>query len=221
LKARGLGRDKVVAAAVEVLDRTMIRVGNREYAEANGSFGVTTLTDRHVDVDGSQIHFRFKGKSGKLCETSLRDSRLARIVRQCEEIPGQELFQYQSDDGGWQSVSSADVNNYLESITGERFTAKDFRTWRGTAIAVGLLREARRRRILAQKHVREIVKQTAEALGNTAAVCRKFYINPQVVERFEGDDILKRLASFRPSGRSLLDADEQLLLQLLNQSPRK
>ena len=141
LSQRGLGREKVLATVVKLLETTLIRVGNEEYAKQNNSFGLTTLRDRHVDVDGSTLRFEFRGKSGKEHSVEVHDRRLARIVKQCRDLPGQKLFQYLDDDGERQSVSSEDVNAYLRETTGEDFSAKDFRTWGGTVLALSALLE--------------------------------------------------------------------------------
>ena len=219
LRTHGLNRAKIIAAAIEILDRTLIRVGNREYAESNGSFGVTTLKKQHVEVEGGRIHFRFRAKSNKICETTLRDRKLAQLVQRCEEIPGQKLFQYRGDSGKWQTITSSDINAYLQAATGERFTAKDFRTWRGTAIAAGLLRaKMKDKNRIRKRTVQEVIKQTAEGLGNTAAVCRKFYVNPQILELFESSCITDHLRDFRSRKSSPLDEDEQLLAALLKRS---
>ena len=135
----GLPREKVLATVVRLLDCTGIRIGNDEYARSNRSFGLTTLQDRHVEVSGSSIRFEFRGKSGKTHQVSLSDRRLAKIVRRCQEIPGEDLFQYIDDDGARQTISSGDVNDYLREISGQDFTAKDFRTWSGTKLAVAAL----------------------------------------------------------------------------------
>ncbi|MBW3541057.1 MAG: DNA topoisomerase IB, partial [Planctomycetes bacterium] len=218
LRKRGLPHRKVVAAAIDLLDRTLIRVGHREYAEENGSFGLTTLRDRHVEIDGSEIRLRFSAKGGKDCETTLRSRRLARVIEDCEEVPGRNLFQYEDESGQYQTIRPADISEYLQEATGQRFTAKDFRTWRGTAIAAGLLRIALEHGRIRKKTIREAIRQTAEALGNTASVCRKFYVNPQIFEFFESPDIVDSLQRFRPRRRSALDEDEQLLAYLLRRA---
>src|SRR5262249_52549332 len=141
MSQRGLGREKVLATVVKLLETTLIRVGNKEYAKQNNSFGLTTLRDRHVDVDGATLRFEFRGKSGKEHAVEVQDRRLARIVKQCRDLPGQKLFQYLDGNGERQSVSSEDVNAYLRETTGEDFTAKDFRTWGGTVLALSALLE--------------------------------------------------------------------------------
>ncbi|TMC64828.1 MAG: DNA topoisomerase IB [Chloroflexi bacterium] len=182
----GLPREKVLAAVVRLLELTLIRVGNDEYARLNRSFGLTTLRDRHARIKGTTIRFRFRGKSGQQHEVGLRDRRLASIVRRCQELPGQELFQYLDEDGHVRGVASDDVNEYLRDISGGDFTAKDFRTWAGTVLAYRALRaldpadsatDARRKVVAA-------MRETAGWLGNTPAVARKSYVHPAVVEAY-------------------------------------
>jgi DNA topoisomerase I len=181
----GLPREKVLAAVVRLLELTLIRVGNDEYARLNRSFGLTTLQDRHAAVDGSAIRFRFRGKSGKQQEVGLRDRRLATVVKRCRDLPGRELFQYEGADGELHDVASDDVNDYLGAIA-PGFTAKDFRTWAGTVLAWRALRAAgtgdteqeRRRNVAAA------IRTTADHLGNTAAVARQAYVHPAVVEAY-------------------------------------
>jgi DNA topoisomerase-1 len=186
LRAPGLPRRKVVAAVVRLLELTLIRVGNSEYAKANKSFGLTTLRDRHAHFHGAKVEFEFKGKSGVKHRTGVSDRRLARVVKACQDIPGQRLFQYLDETGQRHAIESADVNAYLREITGEDFTAKDFRTWAGTIAAAKALamqpppvseREAR-------QAVTLCVKATAGLLGNTPAVCRAAYIHPEVLAAF-------------------------------------
>jgi DNA topoisomerase-1 len=203
LARRGLPREKVLAAIVQLLEETCIRVGNEEYAAANGSHGLTTLRDGHVAIDGSEVRFEFRGKSGKRHRCTLRDRRLAKIVRSCREIPGQDLFQYLDDDGRRRSVSSGDVNAYLREISGGDFTAKDFRTWAGTLraaealLAVGAVegRGARRKAVLAA------IDEVAAELNNTRAVCRKYYVHPGVLEAFEAGRLADALGR-NGNGRS-------------------
>jgi DNA topoisomerase I len=180
-----LDREKVLAAIVRLLELTLIRVGNDEYARLNRSFGLTTLRDRHASVRGSSIRFRFKGKSGRQHEVGLRDRRLAGIVRRCQDLPGQELFQYVGDDGQPVDIASDDVNGYLRSIAPD-VTAKDFRTWAGTVLAYRALRaldppDTKRQ---ATRNVVTAIQETADLLGNTPAVCRRAYVHPVVVEAY-------------------------------------
>jgi len=196
LKRRDLCREKVLAAVVRLLEWTLIRVGNDEYARTNKSFGLTTLRDRHVKFHRGEVVFEFKGKSGVMHRTGVRDRRLSRIVKACQDIPGQRLFQYYGPDGERRSVGSADVNAYLREITGEDFTAKDFRTWAGTlAAAKALAMQPRPATEAETKHlVATCVKATAGLLGNTPAVCRAAYIHPGVLEAFAGQTLPKTFA---------------------------
>jgi DNA topoisomerase I len=181
----GLPREKVLAAVVRLLELTLIRVGNDEYARLNRSFGITTLRDRHAAVEGSTVRFRFRGKAGRPHEVGLRDRRLATIVKRCQDLPGQELFQYVGDDGEPHDVASDDVNAYLGEIA-PGITAKDFRTWAGTVLAYRALRTVgdastdreRRRKVAAA------IRETADSLGNTAAVARSAYVHPAVVDAY-------------------------------------
>lgn len=182
----GVPRNKVLAALVGLLESTLIRVGNDEYARANGSFGLTTFRNRHAEVHGATIRFRFRGKSGKEHEVDLTNPRLARLVKRCQELPGQELFQYLDDEGHPQPVGSADVNAYLHDITGEHFTAKDFRTWAATLLASRALalEQPGSSPSRAEKIVVSVVKSVAARLGNTTSVCRKCYIHPAVIAAY-------------------------------------
>jgi DNA topoisomerase-1 len=186
LARRGVPREKVLAAVVRLLELTLIRVGNDEYARLNRSFGLTTLRDRHARIDGASIRFRFRGKSGRQHEVDLRDRRLAGVVRRCQELPGQELFQYIDEDGVVRDVSSDDVNDYLEAASGERFTAKDFRTWAGTVLAYRALMALQPADgdHAARRAVVQAIQQTADRLGNTPAVARGSYVHPAVVDAY-------------------------------------
>lgn len=186
LRRPGLPKEKVLAAVVRLLELTLIRIGNSEYARTNKSFGLTTLRDRHVRFEGAEVRFQFKGKSGVAHSTGIRDRRLARVVKGCQDIPGQRLFQYVDEDGEHRPIESSDVNAYLRDITGEDFTAKDFRTWAGTIAAAKALAmqpppESERE---AKHAVALCVKATAGLLGNTPAVCRAAYIHPEVLRAF-------------------------------------
>lgn len=187
LGRRGLPRDKVLAAVVAVMEMTLIRVGNEEYARANKSFGLTTLRDRHAKVTTTGAVFQFRGKSGKVHQTGFRDRRLARIVKACQDIPGQRLFQYIGDDGQRRAVESADVNAYIREALGDDFSAKDFRTWAGTLSAArGLVMHPPAASAAeAKRNVAACVKAVAGLLGNTAAVCKGSYIHPLVLESYE------------------------------------
>jgi DNA topoisomerase-1 len=196
LAKRGLPREKVLAAIVRLLEGTLIRVGNEEYAKTNNSFGLTTLRNRHVKIDGdSRIRFDFRGKSGTEHHINLRDRKLATIVRRCQELPGQELFQYLDDDGQPHTVGSDDVNEYLREITGEEITAKDFRTWAATNLAALALQrlEVFDSQAKAKKNVLQAVESVARMLGNTPAICRKCYIHPAIFNGYLDGTLLETL----------------------------
>ena len=182
----GLGRDTVLATVVHLLETTMIRVGNASYARDNGSYGLTTLRVRHVKVDGAELRFHFKGKSGKVWRLSVKDRRVARVVKACQDLPGQDLFQYIDDEGERLSVTSADVNAYLKQASGGEITAKDFRTWVGTVLAATALAEfgAAASPTEAKKNLTRAINQVASQLGNTATVCRKCYVHPAVMAAY-------------------------------------
>jgi len=186
LRRRGLPREKVLATIVRLLETTLVRVGNEEYARANKSFGLTTLRDRHVDVTGAEVRFQFRGKGGKEHAVGVRDPRVARIVRHLQDLPGQELFQYLDDDGARRSVDSGDVNAYLREISGEDFTAKDFRTWAGTVLCALALAEAREFASVreARRNITRAIAQVAARLGNTPAISRKCYVHPAVLDGY-------------------------------------
>jgi DNA topoisomerase I len=195
LALAGLPREKVLATVLQLLDTTRIRVGNEEYARANRSFGLTTLRDRHVDIAGAKLRFHFRGKSGKEHTVEVSDRRLAGIVKRCQEIPGQELFQYYDDEGQRRTIDSADVNEYLRRITGQDFTSKDFRTWTGTVLAIQALQAcgAGESAAQAKKAVVEAIKAVAAQLGNTPAICRKCYVHPAVIEAYLEGSLLQML----------------------------
>lgn len=188
LGRRGLPREKVLAAVVRLLETTFVRVGSAEYARQNRSFGLTTLRNRHAAVDGGSISFRFRGKHGKVHEVELHDRRLARIVRSCQELPGQDLFQYLDEEGMVHDVTSEDVNAYLREISGDDFTAKDFRTWAGTVLAAQALRAIEEAEPASEapprKHVLRAVEEVAQRLGNTPSVCRKCYVHPAIIDSY-------------------------------------
>jgi DNA topoisomerase-1 len=214
LDAPGFSRDKVMATVITLLDATLIRVGNTQYARENRSYGLTTLRSRHVEVNGSAILFQFRGKSGVEHQITVKDRRLARIIKRCLEIPGQDLFQYLDEQGERHTVSSSDVNAYLQTLTGADFTAKDYRTWAGSALALSVLRELQwEPESDAKRHVVAMVKDVAKQLGNTPAVCRKCYIHPAVLEGF----MLGALAELpRPRTRKGLRAEEVGLAMFLD-----
>ena len=216
----GLPREKVLAAVVSLLVRTLIRVGNEEYARANRSFGLTTLRSHHVDVAGGRMRFQFRGKSGKQHEIDLTDDALSPIVRRCQELPGQELFQYLDPSGHHRSVKSEDVNRYLRSITGQPFTAKDFRTWAGTIRAAFSLAKHTPVTSLARarKTVVRVIEETAQRLGNTPSICRKCYVHPVVIEAYMDGVLREALGRRRKSpGRAVagLTPHESAVMRLL------
>jgi DNA topoisomerase-1 len=220
LRRTGLPREKVLAAVVKLLERTFIRVGNDEYARDNHSFGLTTMRDGHVRVSGSTVRFIFRGKSGVEHELELDDRRLAKIVKQCRDLPGQELFQYRDARGAVVDIGSADVNAYLQDIAGEEFTSKDFRTWAGTVLAAALLRdfEAVDSDARARKNIVSAIEQVAKRLGNTRAVCRKCYVHPAVIDAYLDGSMRKSVGprggrTAKAIGR--LTASEAVVLGLL------
>jgi DNA topoisomerase-1 len=186
LARQGLPQEKVLAIVVRLLEATLIRVGNEEYARENRSYGLTTLRNRHVDVHGAEVRFEFRGKSGKDHAVSVRDRRLARLVRRLQDLPGQELFQYVDGDGARHTVDSDDVNAYLREITSQEFSAKDFRTWAGTVLCAVALRalDACTSETEAKRNVAQVVKSVAQHLGNTPTVCRSCYIHPEVIDTY-------------------------------------
>jgi DNA topoisomerase-1 len=186
LKRRGLPREKVLATVVQLLERTFIRIGNEEYAKENNSFGLTTMRNRHVDVTATKLKFSFRGKSGVKHEVDVSDRRLAKIICQLQDLPGQEVFQYLNESGEPRKVTSEDVNDYLREVTGEDFTAKDFRTWAGTVLAAMALnaQEAFENKTQAKKNIKDAISAVAKILGNTPAVCRKCYVHPAVLETY-------------------------------------
>jgi DNA topoisomerase I len=184
LGAAGLTRKKVLAAVVALLDATGVRVGNEEYARANGSFGLTTLRTRHVQLKGSEVRLSFRGKTGRRQLIKLDDARLARIIKRCRDLPGEELFTYFDDDGVVASVSSDDVNAYIRDVAGDDFSAKDFRTWIGTVECIAALGETAEHAAQAKGNVTAALERVAARLGNTPAVCRKAYVHPAVIETY-------------------------------------
>ncbi|MFN2463126.1 MAG: DNA topoisomerase IB [Candidatus Dormibacteria bacterium] len=219
LRKRGLPREKVLAAVVAMLEQTLVRVGNEEYREQNQSYGLTTLLNRHAQLKGKKARFRFKGKSGKQHDVEVDDPRLVRVVRQCLDIPGQELFQWVDEDEQPHVVDSDDVNKYLREVSGEEFTAKDFRTWAATVLAARLLRaagsvESDRK---ARTEVARVIKDVAAQLRNTPAVCRKSYIHPRVIDSYVGGYIrpLVPVTDALPEPERSLE--EEALLDLLRE----
>jgi DNA topoisomerase-1 len=222
LQQRGLPRTKVLAAVMQLLQDTLIRIGNPEYARDNDSYGLTTLRDKHVQIDGSTLRFRFRGKSGKQHEIDLRDRRLARIVKSCKELPGRELFQFVDDSGSVQSVGSGDVNDYLRQVTGQDLSAKDFRTWGGTVLAASVLYELggceTEKAIKAQ--IVRCIQRVSGKLGNTVAICRKYYVHPAILEAYAEGHLLETMREHLsrsgepPGGWSRVEA---AVLELLRQ----
>jgi len=219
LSRRGLPREKVLAAVVQLLETTLIRVGNREYAKQNNSFGLTTLRNRHVDVQGSRLRFEFRGKSGRDHAVELHDRRLARVVKQCRDLPGQTLFQYLDDEGVRQSITSEDVNGYLRETSGQDFTAKDFRTWGGTVLALAALLEIGDcdSEQEASQAVVQVVKQVSSGLGNRPAICRKYYIHPLVIDTFVAGKLIDVLSgAVEPAAEDTAEGLRTLEAQVLH-----
>lgn len=219
LKLPGFPYRKVLALAVRILEQTNIRIGNEAYKNLYGSFGLTTLQNRHVQVEGAQVKFQFKGKKGIRHTLILKGRKLAALIQQCREIPGKELFQYSDDQDRWHSIGSGDVNQYIKEISGMDFTAKDFRTWAGTVTAFRSLRDLGEFETAAQakSNILRAIDAVAENLGNTRAVCRKYYIHPAMLETYEKGTFFKKLpgpgtVSEEPEG---LSEDEKLVRQML------
>ena len=216
----GLPREKVIAGIVRLLDLTALRIGNDEYARDNHSFGLTTLRHRHVDVSGGRVHFQFRAKSGKDADVEVADRKISRLVKKCQDLPGHELFRYLDDNGKPHRISSSEVNAYLQETTGERFTAKDFRTWAGTVMAVRALGRALNDGP-AKSCWMTALKEASRHLGNTVSVCRKHYIHPAVFEAYQRDqlrDLRARMAKTGEQGAAdagLLAYLETYVLNLL------
>ena len=209
-------RDTVLATIVRLLDTTFVRIGNEEYARENKSFGLTTLRNRHAAVSGDRLHLRFRGKSGKEHEVALDDPRVARVVRRCQAMPGQDLFQYVDEDGTVRGVGSADVNDYIREASGADFTAKDFRTWHGTAHALALWIDGASAADGARRSVKELLGEVARQLGNTIAVCKKSYVHPRVLEALATEVDAELVAELdKAAGRRGLSAGERRLLAFL------
>jgi DNA topoisomerase I len=222
LQLSGMPREKILATIVRLLETTFIRIGNEEYARANKSYGLTTMKNRHVEVSGSTLRFRFRGKSGKYHSIKLTNPRLSRIVKRCQSLPGQDLFQYLDENGEPQSIGSSDVNDYLREITGEDFTAKDFRTWAGTVLAAQALVEfdEYESETQAKRNIVEAVLAVANRLGNTPAVCRKCYIHPTILDTYLDRSLqqaLKGIAATRNGDSLGLRAEEKAVVKLLQQ----
>lgn len=224
LRGDDLTRRQVLATVVSLLDRTLIRVGNDEYARENRSYGLTTLRRRHVQIDGAMVRFSFRGKSGVEHSVAINDVRLARIVQRCNDLPGEELFQYRDAAGKRQSVSSDDVNQYLRELTGRDISAKDFRTWGGTMLAAVELRAvgppASRRE--ADRNIVRAIDAVAARLGNTRAVCRKYYVHPALLEAYRMGQTVpqpppERQRARRKHAVAALRRDEVLVLEFLQE----
>ncbi len=228
LALTGLPREKVLATIVQLLERSLIRVGNEEYARENKSFGLTTLQDRHVDVKGSKLRFRFRGKSGRLHEVDVTDRRIARIISKLQDLPGQSLFQYVDDGGSVHEITSQDVNEYLREVTGEDFTAKDFRTWAGTVLATIALSAtgAFETKKQAKANLKQAIGAVAKILGNTPAVCRQCYIHPAVLEAYLNGNAINGFKpntqeEFEKQGIDLASAQAAVLKFLQSRSSEK
>jgi DNA topoisomerase I len=224
LARQGLPREKVLATVVRLLEKTLIRVGNEEYARTNKSVGLTTMRNRHVKVAGSKVEFNFRGKSGIKHNIDLQDRRLARIIERLHELPGQELFAYVDEDGERRVIDSEDVNNYLREITGQDFTAKDFRTWTGTVLAAEALQEfeAFDTQVQAKHNIVSAIEKVAERLGNTPTVCRKCYVHPVVLESYLDGTLVEALKARAEKelaeALDTLPAEEAAVLAFLQQS---
>lgn len=213
LSQHDISKEKVIAVVIRLMEKAYIRIGNNEYMKKNGSYGLTTLRDKHVKISGSRIRFSFKGKKGVMHDIELMDRRIANIVKKCKDIPGQHLFQYIDHEGNRHSIESGDINDFIHEICGEEFTAKDFRTWAGTLKAFQALKliEPAESESQWKKQVNEVVKTVAKALGNTPTVCRKYYIHPRLIELHQSGGLH---AFFR---NSMEAEDEELLIALLEQ----
>ena len=226
LRKNGLQREKVLAAVVQLLEKTLIRVGNEEYARDNGSVGLTTMREKHATVTGTTVRFEFRGKSGVQHAIDLRDARLARILKACRDLPGYELFQYVDEDGRRQAIDSADVNEYLREISGDEFTAKDFRTWAGTVLAAKALAEVATfaSNAEAKRNIVHAIEAVAKKLGNTKSVCRKCYIHPAILDAYMDGatiDTMKTRALRLARSRASLSAEEAAVVGLLERRLRK
>lgn len=224
LARKTLGREKVLAVVVSLLENTLIRVGNDEYARTNQSYGLTTLRRRHVEIAGSRLVFRFRGKSRQQHEIALTDKKLARIVKRCRELPGQELFQYIDEQGEHHAVSSGDVNDYIREIAGDEFSAKDFRTWAGTLLTASALAamDEFTNATEAKRNTQQAIKEVACLLGNTPAICRKCYVHPAILDAYF-EQSLKEVVAVPESSAHLyrgLRKDEKWLLHFLRREAR-
>ena len=226
LRQRKVSREKVLAVVVKLLENTLIRIGNDRYVKKTRSYGLTTLRDRHVDVEGDRIQFEFRGKSGVDHEIELCDRRLATAIKRCQEIPGYEIFKYFDEKGNKQDVKSEDVNQYLQEITGQEITAKDFRTWFGTLTAAVELAELGKftTETEAKQNITKAIKDTAKQLGNRPATCRKYYVHPAILDSYRNGSLLQLMAESATveSLPNRLNPEEAVILQLMKQTlPRR
>lgn len=235
MSLRGLPREKVLATVVHLLENTLIRVGNEDYAKQNKSYGLTTLRDPHVKVEGGELRFQFKGKSGKTWKLKVKDRRIAKIVKACQDLPGQDLFQYLDENGERQSISSSDVNAYLKDITGRDITAKDFRTWAGTVLAALALSEFEQfdSEAKAKKNIRAAIEQVSSRLGNTPTICRKCYVHPEVftcyleggllleIKKQVEEELREDLPSLRPEEAAVLTLLQERLSREVEKREKK
>jgi len=210
---RGMPREKAIATIISLLEQTNIRIGNEDYAKENGSFGLTTLRNKHVRVAGSELRFLFKGKSGKTWRLSINNRRVAKIIRTCQELPGQNLFQYEDENGALQKVTSSDVNDFLRDVSGRDITAKDFRTWAGTVLAATALSGLEGPPL--KKHTREVIARVADQLGNTATICRKCYVHPEILAAYESGDLKLNIRTTDSGCSTQLDSTERGVLRFL------
>lgn len=217
MRKQGLPREKVLAAIVHLLDTTLIRVGNNEYARDNKSYGLTTLKDQHAEVKGEKLRFVFTGKSGKSWRLTLKDRRVAKIVKAAQDLPGQRLFQYEDENGAPHSVTSTDVNAYLRDISGKDISAKEFRTWGGAVLAAAALDvcDKPENKALAKANIKAAIDEVAGSLGNTPAICRKCYVHPSLLEAYEHGDFKLRKAK-----RAGLSPHEASVLNFLTTKKR-
>jgi DNA topoisomerase-1 len=217
LRRPGLPRETVLAAVVALLEKTLIRVGNEEYARQNRSFGLTTMRDDHAKIQGARVRFSFRGKSGVEWAVDLEDARLAKIIKACRDLPGYELFQYVDADGERQTIDSSDVNAYLRQITGLDFTSKDFRTWSGTVLAARALADIARMHAgkPTKRHIAKAIETVASRLGNTKAVCRKCYIHPAVLDAYLAGVTIASIRQGKRRRGDRLDPDERAVVRLI------
>lgn len=216
LNRKGLPFEKVLALVVRLIELTHIRIGNESYSKLYGSFGISTLKDKHVKFKGDQVKFAFKGKKGVYQDIELKSKKLANLVKKCQDIPGKELFQFYDNDGKHHSIGSGDVNHYLKEISGEEYTAKDFRTWAGSVQAVCAFKEMGKfnDESEAKKNIIKVIDHIAEKLGNTRSVCKKYYVHPSVINSYQTGNIHKYIV--KDSSAKVLTKEERLLIKLLD-----